>query len=89
MRGILSAGLFFSGLQLSRAVEVYLNPHQTFLRSTLEPEDASSALSRHLGVEIFEPFRDATLEEPFVGEGSYSALLLTMDELDAKGMSSI
>lgn len=89
MRRALSFSLLFSVLQFSQAVDVYLNPPHSFLRSTLSPEDASSALSRHLGLEAFEPLRDASnpsiMEEPFIGQGSRDALLLTIDEQDAKG----
>jgi len=90
MRKISSLGFLLSGLQLSQAINVYLYPPQPFLRSTLSPDDASSALSRHLGLESFEPLRDASTatysEENFVGQGSSNALLLTLEELDAKAV---
>jgi len=90
MLGALSLTLLLSGLQLTQAINVYLNPPQTYLGSTLSPKDASFALSRHLGLEFFE-FQDASGagygEESFVGQGLSNALLLTMDDEDAKGLS--
>lgn len=81
------------GLQAARAVNVYLYPPQTSLRSNLAPEDASAALSRHLGLEIFETLRDSSTldysEETFVGQGPSNALLLTLDDVDAKGPSAV
>lgn len=90
MLGILSLSFLLSGLRLSQAIHVYLHPSRTFLQSTLSPDDASSALSRHLGLESFEPLRDTSgstyKEENFVGQGSPNALLLTLEEFDANGM---
>lgn len=89
MLRVLSLAFLLSALQLSQAIDVYISPHNSLLRSTLSPQDASSALSRHLGVEVFEPLRDATRggynDESFVGKGSYNGLLMTMDEVDVKG----
>lgn len=55
----------------------------------MSPEDASAALSRHLGVEVFEPLRDASdlahSDDYFVGQGGKNALVLTMDESDVDG----
>ncbi|RDB25224.1 hypothetical protein Hypma_007924 [Hypsizygus marmoreus] len=86
----LAFGLLLSILQFSQAINVYLNPHSSFLRSSLSPNDASSTLSRHLGLELFEPLRDASNAEynveSFVGQGPSNALLLTMDEADAKAV---
>jgi hypothetical protein len=76
---------------LSRAVHVYLSP-PSVLPSSLNPEQASFAISRHLGLEAFEPidlpgksFTDVFNEQQFVGRGSSNAVLLTMDEVVAKG----
>jgi hypothetical protein len=76
---------------LSRAVHVYLSP-PSVLPSSLDPEHASFAISLHLGLEAFEPidlqgesFTDVFNEHQFVGRGSSNAVLLTMDELVAKG----
>jgi len=81
--------LFSSVLQATQAVDVYLSPAPSHLRSTLSPEDASAALSRHLGVEVFEPLRDASdlahSDDYFVGQGGKNALVLTMDESDVDG----
>lgn len=88
MLGARSLAFFLSSLQLSQAINVYLNPQSDFLESKLSPEDASSVLSRHLGVEVFEPFRDAFsmdyTGEAFVGQGPVNGLLLTMEDIDAK-----
>ena len=78
---LLSAGL-------SQAVNVYLSPSPNFLRSSLSPGEASAALSRHLGLEQFEPLQDAFNlghEEWFVGKGSKNALLITLEESDVQG----
>lgn len=87
MRGI-SVCLLFAGL--SQAVQVYLSPSPN-VPSSLSPSHASFALSRHLGLEFFELAGDGIhediLNEPsFVGQGSKSALLLSVDENDARGM---
>ncbi|CAK5265404.1 unnamed protein product [Mycena citricolor] len=78
------------GLQAAQAVNVYLYPPQTFLRGEVGAEDASAALSRHLGLEIFEPLRDSSVldytEEFFVGKGHSNVLLLTMDHEDARAL---
>ncbi|KAF8893507.1 hypothetical protein BD779DRAFT_1669789 [Infundibulicybe gibba] len=87
MRHSISLWLLLSGFHLSQAIQVYLSPQRVFPRPSLPPDDATSAISRHLGLEIFEPFTDATnlpaAEEIFVGKGSTNAMLLTMDEQDA------
>ncbi|KAG5342655.1 hypothetical protein C0989_010623 [Termitomyces sp. Mn162] len=84
---MLLPALLLSALELACAINVYLSPHHTFIRSSLSPELASNVLSRHLGVDRFEPFRDASHfpsnEGLFVGTGSQNALLLTLDEIDA------
>ncbi|KAF8070447.1 hypothetical protein FPV67DRAFT_1607025 [Lyophyllum atratum] len=89
MRG-LSLGILLSALPLSRAIDVYLSPPPPLLRSSLSPQHASAALSRHLGLDVFEPLRDASSpqynDESFVGKGSTNALLLTIDEEDAKAI---
>ncbi|TFK70623.1 hypothetical protein BDN72DRAFT_870234 [Pluteus cervinus] len=74
-----------SAVRLSQAVNVYLTPQQTFFEGELAPDQATSALSRHLGLERFEPLVDisnANYEEPFVGKGVDNILLLTLDEED-------
>jgi hypothetical protein len=92
MLAAFSLSLLLSSIQLSQAINVYLNPQSSFLRSSLSPADATSELSRHLGLESFEPFRDASregyAEESFVGRGQSNALLLTIDEEDAEGVYS-
>ncbi|KAJ7467130.1 hypothetical protein FB451DRAFT_1137775 [Mycena latifolia] len=78
------------GLQAAQAVNVYLYPTQTLPQTFLRSEDASAALSRHLGLEIFETLRDSSVldysEESFVAQGPNNALLLTLDEADAKAV---
>lgn len=85
----LSLTLLLTATQLSQAINVYLRPPPSFLHTTLVPEDASAALSRHLGVEHMEPLRDlsqATFrEEIFVGQGPKRGLLLTLEDTDAEG----
>ena len=80
-------------LSLSQALNVYLSPQSSSPPPSLSPTDAASELSRHLGLEYFEPFPDVSLEqyyveEPFVGRGHSNALLLTMDEEDVEGACS-
>ncbi|KAF9462440.1 hypothetical protein BDZ94DRAFT_1309700 [Collybia nuda] len=90
MLGAWSLVLFLSSLQLSQAINVYLNTQNDFLESTLSPEDASSVLSRHLGVEVFEPFRDASgmeyTGEAFIGQGPVNGLLLVVEDRDAQAI---
>ncbi|KAJ7623534.1 hypothetical protein FB45DRAFT_925936 [Roridomyces roridus] len=80
------------GLHAVQAVNVYLFPQSTksFLRPNLAPEDASAALSHHLGLELFDTLRDGSAlnyaEQPFVGQGPNNALLLTLEEADAKAV---
>jgi hypothetical protein len=56
----------------------------------LSPEDATTALSRHLGLEEFESLRDASdlthTQENFVGQGAKNVLLVTVEESDANGV---
>ena len=87
MLASLSLGLLLS-TSLSQAVDIYLSPSSNIVRSSLSPTDASAALSRHLGLERFEPLLDVSNlghEEWFVGQGSKNALLITMEESDLLG----
>lgn len=89
MRLPLSAFLLVACIvKASEALHVYLSPTRTYLSSTLSPGDASFALSRHLGLEVFEPFRDSSDlshdDEHFVGQGGRNAVLVTVDERYAK-----
>lgn len=78
----LSAAL--AALQLTQALTVYLHPERP--SAHLNVEAASATLSQHLGLEILEPFRDSQpFHTPFVGQGSKSALVMAMHEIDAKG----
>lgn len=74
---------------LSQAVQVYLSPASA-TPASLSPSSASFALSRHLGLEFFESVGDGVHgellnDQSFVGQGSKSALLLSIDEQDARG----
>lgn len=85
--------LFLSACcRLTLAVHVYLSPASDFYRSSLSPEDATAALSRHLGLDAFEQLRqpgDSSYnEELFVGQGPKNILLVTVEESDAAGSSS-
>ena len=83
----LSLGLLFLA-SLSQAIDIYLSPSSNFVRSSLSPTDASAALSRHLGLERFEPLLDASnlgQEEWFVGQGSKNVLLIALEESDLQG----
>ncbi|TFK44306.1 hypothetical protein BDQ12DRAFT_717466 [Crucibulum laeve] len=86
----LSLYLLLSGIHISWAIDVYTYPPTSSLHKTLSPEEATAALSRHLGLEAFEPLRDASKasynEELFVGEGASDTLLLTVEEEDAKAI---
>jgi len=81
--------LLSAGLQLTHAVHVYLSPAPSLYRSTLSPEEATTALSRHLGLEASEPLWDVSdlthTQENFVGQGAKNALLVTMEESDVNG----
>ncbi|KAF9010606.1 hypothetical protein BDQ17DRAFT_1397279 [Cyathus striatus] len=84
----ISFGLLLAFIHISTAIDVFLYPTAYSSQSNLSPEDGSAVLSRHLGLERFEPLRDASevdyyVEEPFVGQGSRNALLLTVDKADA------
>lgn len=78
-----------ASLQLAQAVNIYLSPSPSFLRSTLSLEEASAALSRHLGLEALEPLWGASdlthSEEVFVGQGFKNSLVVTVDEEDVSG----
>lgn len=81
--------LLLLSASLSQAANVYLSPPPSeSVRSSLSLADASAALSRHLGLEQFEPLLDASNlghEEWFVGQGSKNALLITLEESDVQG----
>uniref|UniRef100_A0A8H8CNH2 Vacuolar sorting protein Vps3844 C-terminal domain-containing protein n=1 Tax=Psilocybe cubensis TaxID=181762 RepID=A0A8H8CNH2_PSICU len=81
------AAILAACLHFTNAVDVYLSPSALYLHSDLSPEDASTALSRHLGLEAFEPLWGNSdpvySEELFVGQGPKSALLVTVEERDA------
>ncbi|KZP34437.1 hypothetical protein FIBSPDRAFT_718926 [Athelia psychrophila] len=85
MRGVYTCFLLVG---LSQAVQVYLNP-AAVTPASLSPSSASFALSRHLGLEFFESATDGVHgqllhEQSFVGQGAKSALLLSINEEDAR-----
>ncbi|KIY74407.1 hypothetical protein CYLTODRAFT_448166 [Cylindrobasidium torrendii FP15055 ss-10] len=86
MLALLSLGLL--ALQPVLGINIYLNPAPIVPRSSLSPADASAVLSRHLGLESFEPFRDGSAAihdgADFVGLGSQKSYLLTLEESDAE-----
>lgn len=89
MRGLYTC---FVLVGLSQAVQVYLNPAPV-TPASLSPSSASFALSRHLGLEFFESAADGVHgqllhEQSFVGQGAKSALLLSINEEDARGAFS-
>jgi hypothetical protein len=91
MLALFSLGILLSAsLQLTHAVHVYLSPAPSLYRSILSPEEATTALSLHLGLEAFEPLRDASdlthTQENFVGQGAKNVLLITMEESDINGV---
>lgn len=85
--------LLFACCRLTLAVHVYLSPASDFYRSSLSPEDATAALSRHLGLDAYDPIRPSSdssyNEELFVGKGPKSILLVTVEESDAAGSCSV
>lgn len=75
-----------------QAINVYFSPPQPHLASAVSPEYASAALSRHLGLEVFEPFHDLSLlafdDTHFIGQGEKNAVIVTMEETYARSKSS-
>jgi len=73
---------------LAQAVQVYLSPPVP-LSQRLSPKYAGFALSRHLGLDLFETAGDVpnlfdnVNDQTFVAQGSSNALLLSMNEVDA------
>lgn len=91
MKGLFAC-LLLTGF--AQAVQVYLSPSPQLAPSQkLSPEQASFALSRHLGLEFFETAGDRDLfdgdsEQKFVAQGSSNALLLIMNEGEARGTNT-
>lgn len=90
MRGLFTC-LLLTGF--AQAVQVYLSPAPPLaLSQRLSPKHAGFALSRHLGLEFFETagespeLFDGVGEQKFVAQGSNNALLLTINEAEARGM---
>ncbi|ESK90883.1 conserved fungal protein [Moniliophthora roreri MCA 2997] len=87
---MLILGFLLSVLHIADAVNVYLSPEIVTISSQLSPEDASAALSHHLGLEMFESAPESLKgvydQVNFVAQGQAHALLLTMEDSDAKGI---
>ena len=100
MAGILPAhcNIMFSRIPLSyllvvaaaaQASRVFLYPPLS-LPSSLSSLQASAVISRHLGLESFEPLPNdeqivsGVFSGPFVGQGSKNGLLLAINETDSK-----
>ncbi|KAF9257958.1 hypothetical protein L218DRAFT_1080654 [Marasmius fiardii PR-910] len=85
---IVSLSLCLSLIQSIQAVEVYLWPSYSSLPPQLPPEDASSVLSHHLGLEIYESVRESFKgvyeQGNFVAQEQINALIVTVDETDAR-----
>ncbi|KAJ4490900.1 hypothetical protein J3R30DRAFT_3653999 [Lentinula aciculospora] len=86
---LLHLGVLLSTFHFSLAVDVFLSPAPSLLRTTLSPDDASSALSQHLGLELFEVLQDQlrpVYDGPadFVAAGQKNALVVAMEQSDAK-----
>lgn len=71
-----------------QAVNVYFSPPHAHLESTVSPDYASAVLSRHLGLEVFEPFHDLAHlgfdDNHFIGQGERNAMVVTMEESYAR-----
>ena len=76
---------------VAQAVNVYLSPPRTHLNSVMSPEYASAALSRHLGLEVFEQFHEishlAFDDTHFIGQGEKNAIVVTAEESYARSKS--
>ncbi|THU86553.1 hypothetical protein K435DRAFT_763253 [Dendrothele bispora CBS 962.96] len=83
-----SLGVLLSTLQLSLAINVYLNPQPENLRRNFGVHEASAVISHHVGLEMFESVPEAmrmTYEQTnFVAQGQKNALVVTLEDFDAK-----
>jgi hypothetical protein len=81
--------LLAASATLVSAGNLYIYPPKNYATGLESLEDASAAISRHLGLEIFESVNEDSralqVEEDFVGKSADSYLLLTMSESDAEG----
>ncbi|PPQ63664.1 hypothetical protein CVT24_004549 [Panaeolus cyanescens] len=80
--------LLSASIHLSQAVNIYLSPSTTQFRSSLSPDEASAALSTHLGVESSEPWQDLSeipyTDADFVAKGQKDTMFVTAEEGLAK-----
>lgn len=81
--------------RLACAVTVYLHPPPSAVPAQLVANRANLAISRHLGLERFDKYGDVDEswdsellfdQEGVVGTAVRDGLLITMNEVDAKGM---
>jgi hypothetical protein len=83
-------GLLAASIPFASAGNLYLYPPRSYVAAVNSLEDASAAISRHIGLDMFEHVNHETnallVEEEFVGKGMDSSVLLTMNEADARGM---
>jgi len=84
----LSLCLILATIVNTQAINVYLSPPRTHLRPTVSPDFAKAVLSRHLGLEVFEPFHYAIHlafdDTHFIGQGQSNAMVLTVEESYAR-----
>ncbi|KAF5325720.1 hypothetical protein D9611_000406 [Ephemerocybe angulata] len=80
-------GLLAASTTLVNAGNLYLYPQKSYAAGVESLEDASAAISRHLGLDMFEPVSQYSkallVEEDFVGTAADNYLLLTLNEEDA------
>ncbi|KAJ3523885.1 hypothetical protein NMY22_g11239 [Coprinellus aureogranulatus] len=81
-------GLLAASSTLVSAGNLYLYPPRSYATGLHSLQDASAAISRHLGLEMFESVNEHSkalqVEEDFVGKPAESYLLLTMSVRDAE-----
>lgn len=81
--------LLAASTTLVSAGNLYFVPPKSYATGLESLQDASAAISRHLGLEMFESVKDDSkalqVEEEFVGKSSGDYLLLTLSSRDAEG----
>lgn len=84
--------LLVASTSLVNAGNIYFYPSRTSAALAVDSlEDATAAISRHLGLDMFESVDHTSnallIEEEFVAMPIDNYLLLTMDQADAQGDS--
>ena len=81
--------LLAASATLVGAGNLYIYPPKNYATGLESLQDASAAISRHLGLEMFESVDENSkalqVEDDFVGTSADNYLLLTMSERDAEG----